>query len=70
MLQLSLIPGSIIAAASADDGSAVAFALSDLGWIFAVVALTLALAVMLQAVTRRRAASRHAKPLSRRSTDP
>jgi hypothetical protein len=65
VLQLSLIPGSILAAASA-----VPFALSDVGWILAVAALTLALALVLHAVTRRRAPSRRAKPLTRRSTDP
>ena len=67
MIQLLLT--TVLATATSADRS-LPFALSDLGWLLAAVAVILVLGLVLQAATRRRTASTRAQPLSRRSTDP
>jgi hypothetical protein len=46
------------------------FALPDVGWLFAAIAVLLAVGLVLGAVTRRREPSSRPHPLRQGSTDP
>jgi hypothetical protein len=68
----SLTPGCVLAVLASAPGTGVSlpFGLSDVGWILAAAAVVLVLALIIQALVRRRATSPRPQPVGRRSTDP
>jgi hypothetical protein len=68
---LTLPAHPTVLAAAEDSGSALPFALSDIGWVLVAVALLLVAAVLLDALGRRRRRRAAAlKPAPHRSTEP